>query len=54
MLQRLSRPIFTIVYVVMERVVGAKHRPTGMEAEYADITALAAAVRAARKRHELT
>ena len=42
------------MYVVMERAVGAKHRPTGMEAEYAEITALAAAVRAARKRHALT
>ena len=34
--------------------MGAKHQSTGMEAEYADIRALAAAVRATRKRHALT
>lgn len=37
-----------------EPTVGAKHQPSGMEAEYADIRALAAVVRAARKRHALT
>ncbi len=34
--------------------MGAKHQPTGMDAEYTDIRALSAAVRAARKRHALT
>lgn len=34
--------------------MGAKHQPTGMDAEYADIRALADAVRATRKRHALT
>lgn len=34
--------------------MGAKQQPTGMEAEHADIHALAATVRATRKRHALT
>ncbi len=54
MTHRLDRQIFTIVYMAVEPALGAKHQPTGMEAEYADIRALAAAVRAARKRHALT